>query len=496
MRTAKIIGVCLLLTVYFAEIAHGEIDYMAVFMEGKKVGHAIETRQVAGEKVRTTEYVDLTMSRVGIPVTVKVTETSVETIKGKALSFSSVQDLGLMAVEMSGTITDQGTVETTSNKYGQVQKQTLEWPSGAVMAEGVRLLGLKHGLKEGTTYTMKLFSPSMGQALDTEIRVGPKKNVDLLGRVVRLTEIVSTTQLPGAGAITTTSYVDDQMRMQKSSMPMMGFQVEMVACTKEFALGDNDVLELVDKMFQSSPRPLGNVGSADSITYHLVPITAGDSLRIPSDDNQKVSTDGRGGVIVTVRPVKPSREATFPYKGDDKEVLEALKPTRYVQSDHKEIIKLARKAVGRTKNTAEAVKKIEAFVAGHIDNKGLSVGYASAVDVARSKQGDCTEFAVLTAALCRAVGIPAQVVVGVAYVKDFAGLEDRFGGHAWVRTYLGGQAGKWSSIDAAFKSAGLRGYDAGHIALAFGNGNPEDFFALVGTMGKFQIDKVTINKSR
>jgi transglutaminase-like putative cysteine protease len=174
-------------------------------------------------------------------------------------------------------------------------------------------------------------------------------------------------------------------------------------------------------------------------------------------------------------------------------VLDATKPNRFLQSDNKQIIALARRAVGRTRDAAEAAKSIENFVAGYIQNKSLSVGYASAAEVAASRQGDCSEFAVLTAAMCRAVGIPAQVVVGVAYVKDFAGLQDRFGGHAWVQAYLGD---KWVGLDAAFKSSGLPGYGPGHIALAIGNGEPADFFNLVNTLGQFKIDKAIVNKGK
>ena len=110
--------------------------------------------------------------------------------------------------------------------------------------------------------------------------------------------------------------------------------------------------------------------------------------------------------------------------------------------------------------------------------------------MANSRQGDCTEFAVLTAAMCRAVGIPAQVVAGVAYVDDFAGLRG-FGGHAWTQVYIGG---KWIGLDAAFKGTGRGGYDAGHIALATGNGEPGDFLNLATTLGRFKIEKVTVNK--
>ena len=246
---------------------------------------------------------------------------------------------------------------------------------------------------------------------------------------------------------------------------------------------------VVDKMFLASPQPLDNIGAASSATYYLSP-TKDANLIIPSNDNQKVQRLENGRVVVTVKPVAAPARAKFPYKGKDNAILEATRPTRFVQSDRKEIIDLARQAIGSTKDAAEAARKIEAFVAGFVEGKNLSVGYASAAEVAASRQGDCSEFAVLTAAMCRAVGIPAQVVVGIAYVKNFAGLQDRFGGHAWVQAYIGG---KWVGLDAAFKSAGLGGYDPGHIALSVGNGNPEDFLSLVSTIGRFKIEKVIVN---
>jgi transglutaminase-like putative cysteine protease len=70
-------------------------------------------------------------------------------------------------------------------------------------------------------------------------------------------------------------------------------------------------------------------------------------------------------------------------------------------------------------------------------------------------------------------------------------LEDRFGGHAWVRAYIGD---RWVNLDAAFKSSGRGGYGPGHIALAIGDGDPEDFFNLVGTLGQFKIEKIEVNK--
>jgi hypothetical protein len=467
-----------------------EAEYFAVFMEGKKVGHAIQSRSVADGKVTTSENVSITVSRANVSVTIEMTETGIETAKGEPVGFEVTQKLGAMVMKVAGKVDKQGKVSLTTTSMGTEQKSTLQWPQGALMAEGLRLLTLKKGLKEGTQYSVKIFSPGILQAVDAQIHIGPKQNVDLLGRVVALRKVLTTLNMPGAGEIVSTGYVDEDLRVQKNVMPIAGMQIEMVACAKEFALGKNDVLELIDKLFLESPEPLGNVGSAKSITYHLSPIEETADFIIPSNDNQQVQQLKNGKVILTVKPVTAPAGVKFPYKGRDKIILEATKPTRFLQSDHEQVIDLARRAVGGTKDAAEAARKIEAFVAEYIENRSLSVGYASAAEVAVSKQGDCSEFAVLTAAMCRAVGIPAQVVVGIAYVDDFAGFRG-FGGHAWAQAYVGK---KWIGLDASFKGAGRGGYDAGHIALAAGNGEPADFFNLATTLGQFKIEKVIVSK--
>ena len=467
-----------------------ETDYFAVFMEGKKAGHARQGRVVSDGKVTSSEQVSLTISRAGVSLTVTMSVKTVETTDGKPLSFESIQDLGMMKMEISGTVQPDGKLALVNRSAGSEQKSVVDWPSGALMTEGLRLLVEAKGLQEGTEYSCRIFEPTMVRALDAKTTVGSKEQVDLLGRVVTLTEVKTVLGMAEMGELASTSYYDDDFNLQKSITPTMGMAMEMVACPKEFALGENDVVELVDKMFIDSPAPLDNLASAESVTYHLDPI-AGAKLMIPPNDNQQLQKSSDGKVIMTVKPVAAPSGVTFPYRGNDKAALEHLEPTQFVQSDHKEIVELARRAVGRTKDAGEAVEKIEAFVADYVEDKNLSVGYASAVEVARSKQGDCTEHAVLAAALCRAVGIPAQVVTGLAYVGEWRGVASGFGGHAWTQAYVGG---KWIGLDAAFRGAGGGGYDAGHIALATGKGDPGDFFSLVTTMGQFKIDKAIINR--
>jgi hypothetical protein len=360
MRIRYLVGICLLVTGGgWAEPVSGETEYFAVFMEGKKVGYAIQRRAVAEGKVTTSEEVSITLSRLNVPVTIKMTETSIETTDGKPLGFKSVQDLGMMMMKVAGTVNEQGTVDVTVTTMGAEQKSKLEWPSGAMMAEGLRLMQVKKGLKEGLEYTTKIYSPGIMQALDAQIRIGGKQKVDLLGRVVALTEVVTTFTMPGAGEIVSTGYVDEDLRVQKMIMPVAGMQVEMIACAKEFALGENDVLEVFRKMFLPSPERLDNVRTAESITYYLRPTAEINNLIIPATDNQTVQPGEKGEVVVTVKPAAAPAGAKFPYKGSDKTALEAMKPTRFLQSDRKEIIELARGAVGNTKEAAEAVRRRE-----------------------------------------------------------------------------------------------------------------------------------------
>ena len=469
-----------------------QIEYFAVFMEGKKVGHAVHTRSVSEGKVKTSEAVSLTIKRMGIGLTINMSESSFETADGKPLSFEVNQELSAMVSTIEGVVDPNGTVFVTSKSMGTEQKSSMPWPEGAVMAEGLRLLTESKGAAEGLEYDVRIFNAASAGALDVKISFGPKKDIDLLGRVVSLREVTKTYEMPGAGQIRSTSYMDDDLRVLKDSIPLAGMNIEILACTKEFALGENDVLELINKMFVTSPTEITDLGSIESIRYHLKQ-KGPDSItaeNFPSGDNQRAEGTAAGDIFLTVAPAKAQSGVTIPYDGSDELFLDALKPTSFLQCEDPTVVKLAKQAVGDTKDAAEAAAKIEAFVADYMTAADLSVGYASAAEVASSKQGDCSEFAVLAAAMCRAVGIPAQVVVGVAYVEDFQGIQG-FGGHAWIQANIGG---KWIGLDAAFKSSGRGGYDAGHIALATGDGEPADFFNLATTLGRFDITKVEIKR--
>lgn len=471
--------------------AKGETQYMAIFIDGQRAGYAMHSRAVTGQTVRTTDTLMLKITRFDTPVSINVVESNIETKEGRPIGFEAIQDMSLWRTIITGTVSQDGTVNVTSRTGQLEQTKTFEWPDGALMAEGLRLLQEKKGLAEGTEYSVKAFSPAMLQTMETKIKIGPKKKVELPEKKMMLTEVKSTTNMFMAGNVESISYVDDELNALKTRTSMMGLKLEMAVCSKEYALSETAPADFMEKTFVKSPKPLYGIKTARFARYRLRPTEDAKDFKIPSNDNQKTKTTGEGMVLVIVKPAPMPNRARIGYRGKDPEVLDALKPNRFIQSDDEKIIELSKEAIGETNNAAEAARKIESFVANYIESTSLSVGYASAAEVAESKEGDCTEFAVLTAALCRAAGVPARIVVGIAYVDEFMGYESVFGGHAWTEAYIGN---RWVGLDATFKSTGRGGYDAGHIALATGSGEMEDYFSLLFNLGQFEIEKVDVQR--
>ena len=459
-------------------------SHYAILFEGTKMGYQVAKRTTSREKVVHMESMQISIARAGRAMSIRMKQTVVETAKGVPLSFKLSQEVSGMASQSEGVLTPDGKLKLRTTMAGQTRTRTIDYPKGALMTEGMRLLCRKMGLKEGTSYKALVFAPSLMTAIDANVLVGARESIDLLGRVVKLVK-VTTTLKTRRGAMQAVTYLDDDYKDQKIVLPVAGMNLELIACSKQYAMSEDSPADFFSKLLLKSPKPLAGVQKAKSIAFRLAP-TGRAKLRFPQTDSQSVRPAAGRAFVVTVKPAPVPAGARFPYKGKDATAQKALRATKYLQSDDKKVAALARKAIGSTADAGQAVRRIEKFVREYITRKDLSVGYASAAEVAESRQGDCTEHALLAAAMCRAVGIPAEVVIGFAYAPSFGGRKDIFAPHAWTRALV---AKTWVDIDAA-----LRGFDAGHLALSVNYGDPEGFFDLISTLGYFKIAAVEVTK--
>jgi transglutaminase-like putative cysteine protease len=130
-----------------------------------------------------------------------------------------------------------------------------------------------------------------------------------------------------------------------------------------------------------------------------------------------------------------------------------------IQSDDPKILEMAKSAAGEEQDAWKVAQALEAYVKKTIKLKNFSQAFATAAEVAREPEGDCTEHAVLLAALARARGIPARVSIGLVYQTSSQG----FVYHMWNELWIGNQ---WVPMDATL---GRGGIGAAHLKLTDSN---------------------------
>jgi transglutaminase-like putative cysteine protease len=127
-----------------------------------------------------------------------------------------------------------------------------------------------------------------------------------------------------------------------------------------------------------------------------------------------------------------------------------------VQCDDPRIIALAGQAAGSRTDPWEVAVALEKFTHDYITGRNYSKAFSTAVEVAESREGACTQHAVLLAALARARGLPARVAIGLVYTESTPG----FAFHMWNEVWIGG---RWIPLDA---TRGTGGVGAAQLKLA------------------------------
>ena len=448
---------------------------MSVLLDGHKIGSMHTTRTVERGRVVTTQRLQVEFERSGTKVSLMESEVDEETADGIPLKFESRTRASGVENFIRGEIRDGRKLEVHSRIGGADQSRTLDWPQGALLAEGLRLVELRAGNAPGTSYSSLAFQADNLEAIAIDSVVGESESVDLPDGARMLTKVEQTIRLPDAPA-KSVAWVDSEQTVAKLVMPIMGYELTMIACSKACAQAPNQTADILTHGIVAAPRALSADERKRGVTLTLSASDGGDALQFAQTDEQRVVSAG-GSVTLSIKPIDHASDPI-----ERKPDANDTRPNDWLQSDAPEVAALAHEGAGDTKTPGAQMQQLEGFVRRYIRTKDLSIGYASALEVARRPEGDCTEHAVLLAALGRALGIPTRVVDGLAYVDAYAGKQHVFVPHAWTQAYVDGH---WQSFDAA-----LAGFDAGHIALSYGDGDPWRFFSAFNTLGRIRIDGV------
>lgn len=161
------------------------------------------------------------------------------------------------------------------------------------------------------------------------------------------------------------------------------------------------------------------------------------------------------------------------------EVLQFLLPSRYVPSD--ELFDQAHSVVENVAPGYDQVEAIRAFIHRNIEYRyGVSKPTTTAKDTLRDRAGVCRDFAHVGTGLCRALRIPARMVVGYLYKLDPMDM------HAWFEAFVGG---RWYAFDATQPEP--RG---GRITMAYGRDAAD--VALFTEYGELKLESMKVDVTR
>jgi len=155
-----------------------------------------------------------------------------------------------------------------------------------------------------------------------------------------------------------------------------------------------------------------------------------------------------------------------------------LKPSPLIQSNNPQIRLQVNKIIKPSDSDEQKAGKIVNWVYRNLEKKP-TLSVPNALEVLKNKSGDCNEHSVLTVALLRAAGIPAQIEAGLVY------LQGRFYYHAWCVFY----SGKWITADSVFNQIPA---DVTHIRLVRGDGDQQ--LNLMGAIGKIKLEVLELVK--
>jgi transglutaminase-like putative cysteine protease len=172
------------------------------------------------------------------------------------------------------------------------------------------------------------------------------------------------------------------------------------------------------------------------LTVHAAWLAAGKDVALPAEAQQPAASHAN--------PISHPEAQT-------------LAPSRFIQSGDPQIVALAGRVLAGQDDPSvqQLAVGLERLVHDWIDEKSYQQIFASAREVYHSHRGDCTEHAVLLAALCRARKIPARLALGLVYVPEQQG----FLFHLWTE---GWWDNRWHGLDATL---GRGGIGATHLKL-------------------------------
>ena len=354
------------------------------------------------------------------------------TVSGELRDFSQTETSGPSTTTITGSLMPGG----LSIERGTTTT-TIPWnPEQGGFFSVTRSL-LQSPLHAGETRTVTELTPQVLQASDVVLTALKEESIVTPGGIKQLLKVRRTDPLP-TGELVSWMWIDSQGTVH--AVRIEGIELWQFLVTRELAEQplEDPSGDLLGALMVPVNQPLENPRQARQVRYQLHlerPVTPA----LSNDSFQTVTRLDRQTYQIDVHPPGPASVLEQqPLEPDDGH----LASSSMIQSGDPAISRQAARILPETEDCWQLALALEKHVHMLIDRKDYSQAFASALDVLESRQGDCTEHAVLLAALCRAREIPTRIAVGLVYVP---GNSPGYGYHMWNEVWIGD---RWIGLDA------------------------------------------------
>ena len=457
-----------------AEKKDGKVlfDYwFAAAVEGDRIGYLQWTGTEVernGQKLWLgNKYQKLTVARFGQIVTQWGEDSTVETPDGEVVVTSTRQGLGKdQALAITGVV--EGKTLKVKGEGIAAEATSKPWPGGVIgVAREPKLFAQKKPAV-GESFDYLTYVAQANQAVKVTVTFEAEESLSLwpntaprkLLRFVSRMEPIGPIKLPPA-----TTWCDagthEPLKVE-FDFPGLGGRVTFLRTTKEAATAPvGRVPDLFNVQSIRLDREIPGIHGRGSVVYKFaVPKEDDPATIIPSEPRQELKNlDTKAKtfelhVAATRGPAKDAKRLPEPGK-------EFLDANYFINSDDAGVKGHAAKATVGLPATATAWDKgkaVERWVNQNMRAIEFSQAMATADNVARTLSGDCTEYAMLGAAMCRALGVPSRTVLGLVYAPGRDG-KPFLAYHMWFEVFAEGQ---WLPLDATLAHGGV---GPGHVKI-------------------------------
>ncbi len=465
--------------------ARSRDDWFAISIADVPCGWMHEKVAATADRIETTNEMRLTVGRAGSQTTISVMWRFDEQLNGTPIACTVEQSSAGELSQTSYRFTKDH-IDVTERAAGRTTTREMPLPAGAWLTPAqVEKTLTATRCSAATRVEYRTVDPAAGLTI-----------VEITS--VRVTEV--------AGEAATARW-----KTKNSAVPMETFEEidragQVVSSRTKMAIGDmvalrsserdakscalSGGLDVIDRSIVSLARPQPALLTSNRARLAVQSIDES-AIVLPNCASQQIEVNPAGGIFVDLQ-VARSSAATAAEVADRRYLASTILIDAADPAVHALALRgLASAGLAESSPAAARAEATRALVMRFIIHKDLATAFAGASAVVQSRAGDCSEHAILLAALLRTQGIPSRVASGLVYADEFAGKRGVFAWHMWTQALIDGG---WIDLDATLER---RGFHPGHLLIATSAQDDaqldSDFSGLLATIGNIKIEVVHVD---